>query len=46
MLIDELAAGGVVAQDDLRDDADAEDNQDERAEKLGEQFAPIVVHLL
>ncbi len=42
----ELAAGGVVAQDVLGDDAHTEGNQDERAEKLGQQFAPIVVHLL
>ena len=31
-------AGGLLAQHDLRDDADAEDDQDERAEELGKHL--------
>ena len=39
MLIDSVRAGGALAQDDLGDDADTKDDQDERAEELGEQLA-------
>jgi len=35
----QVRAGRLFAQNDLGDDADAEDDQDERAEELGERFA-------